>query len=148
MVVIGGLGSLPGALLGAIYVQSTDWFRNLWPNDLRPLLTFLSTGVGLLVVLMVLPGGLGSVLYRIRDAALRRIAARRGILVPSLVADQDAASSRPTTLDATLAPAVHAGARPRSRPASPACSRSEASRCATTACRCCSASTWTWPRVR
>jgi len=87
MVVIGGLGSLPGALLGALYVQSTDWFGNIWPTEIRGLMAFLSTGVGLLVVLMVLPGGLGSLLYRARDRYLRWVAARRGIVVSSLVAD-------------------------------------------------------------
>jgi branched-chain amino acid transport system ATP-binding protein len=108
MVVIGGLGSLPGALLGAVFVQSSEWFRNVWPTDLRPLMAFLGTGVGLLVVLMALPGGLGSLLYRARDAALRRIAARRGILVPSLIADQAEPAVPLDGGDAPVLPVVHA----------------------------------------
>jgi branched-chain amino acid transport system permease protein len=81
MVVIGGLGSVPGALLGSTYVRSVDFFLPLqWQ--------FLATGAGLLLVLMVLPGGLGSVMYDVRDSALRRVAVRRRILVPSLVADR------------------------------------------------------------
>jgi len=36
---------------------------------------------------MILPGGLANLLYRGRDAALRRLARDRGIVVASLVAD-------------------------------------------------------------
>jgi hypothetical protein len=42
----------------------------------------------LLAVLYFLPGGLGQLVYSARDALLRRVAARRGILVPSLLADR------------------------------------------------------------
>jgi branched-chain amino acid transport system permease protein len=80
MVVIGGLGSLPGALLGATYVHSVDFFL---PNEWQ----FLATGAGLLLVLLVFPSGFGGVLADLRDGALRRIAARRGLVVPSLLAD-------------------------------------------------------------
>src|SRR2546423_2414793 len=60
MVVIGGLTSLPGAILGAIYVEGAQYFLD---GSLR----LLATGAGLLVLLMVLPGGLGELLYRARD---------------------------------------------------------------------------------
>jgi branched-chain amino acid transport system permease protein len=80
MVVIGGLGSLPGVLLGAVYLWGTEYFLpGQW--------SFLATGAGLLLILMVLPGGLGAVLYDTRDWLLRQIAKRRGLVVPSLVAD-------------------------------------------------------------
>jgi ABC-type branched-subunit amino acid transport system permease subunit len=80
MVVIGGLGSLPGVLLGAAYVWGTLYFL---PGEW----TFLATGAGLLLILMVLPGGLGAVLYDSRDWLLRQVAKRRRLVVPSLVAD-------------------------------------------------------------
>jgi hypothetical protein len=80
MVVIGGLGSLPGALLGAVYVRSADFFL---PLDWQ----FLATGVGLLAVLLLLPSGLGGLMADLRDGALRRVARRRGLVVPSLLAD-------------------------------------------------------------
>ena len=38
-------------------------------------------------MLWLLPGGLGSLLYRHRDAYLRRVARRRQMIVPSLIAD-------------------------------------------------------------
>jgi branched-chain amino acid transport system permease protein len=80
MVVIGGLGSLPGAILGAVYVKSIEYFvGGGW--------ALLASGGGILLILLVLPGGLGAGMYRIRDELLRWIAKRRGIVVPSLLAD-------------------------------------------------------------
>jgi branched-chain amino acid transport system permease protein len=81
MVVIGGLGSIPGVLLGAAYVWGTTYFL---PGQWQ----FLATGAGLLLILMILPGGIGAVLYDTRDWLLRQVAQRRHILVPSLVADR------------------------------------------------------------
>ncbi len=83
MVVIGGLGSIPGALIGAFYVRGTQYFL---PVEWQ----FLATGVGLLLVLMIFPGGIGAALYDLRDAFLRRVARRRDLLVPSLVTDHPA----------------------------------------------------------
>jgi branched-chain amino acid transport system permease protein len=80
MVVIGGLGSLPGALLGAAYVQGADHFL---PVEWR----FLASGTGLLLVLLIFPAGLGSALMELRDAALRWVARRRKLVVPSLLGD-------------------------------------------------------------
>jgi branched-chain amino acid transport system permease protein len=80
MVVIGGLGSLPGAVLGAVYVKGAQYFL---PTEL----SFFVGGIGLLVVLLVLPDGLGWLLYQARDALLRLVATRRKIMVPSLFAD-------------------------------------------------------------
>ncbi len=91
MVVIGGLGSLPGALLGATYVQTVDFFL---PAEWQ----FLATGAGLLLVLLLMPSGFGGVLADVRDGALRRIAQRRGLVVPSLLADvrvEEAADAPP-----------------------------------------------------
>jgi ABC-type branched-subunit amino acid transport system permease subunit len=80
MVVIGGLGSLAGALLGTAYVFTADFFL---PAEWQ----FLASGVGLLLVLLLMPSGFGGVMADVRDAALRRIALRRGLVVPSLLAD-------------------------------------------------------------
>lgn len=80
LTVIGGLGSAPGALLGAAYVKSVDYFLS---GNWR----FLLTGGGLVFVLLVLPGGIGAAFAGARDWLLRATARRRGITVPSLVAD-------------------------------------------------------------
>jgi len=77
-VVVGGLGSIPGALLGAAYVEGAQYF-------LSGAGRLLATGGGLLVVLMFFPAGLGEVaFYNLRDRLLRYVARRRGISVPSL----------------------------------------------------------------
>jgi branched-chain amino acid transport system permease protein len=79
--VVGGLGSLLGAALGSLYLQGAQWWL---PG---PQWQTLASAVGVLLVLMIIPGGLGDVLFRVRDAGLRWIANRRGLVVPSLVAD-------------------------------------------------------------
>jgi branched-chain amino acid transport system permease protein len=84
MAVIGGVGSIAGAVLGAVYVVGLPLLPGLRDIDLVDLLT---SGVGLLFLLMFLPGGLIEGVYRIRDDLLRRVAARHGIHVPSLLAD-------------------------------------------------------------
>src|SRR5207253_1064179 len=47
----------------------------------------LTSGLGVLLVLLFLPGGLAEGMYRIRDTLLRRVARKHNIHVPSLVAD-------------------------------------------------------------
>jgi hypothetical protein len=84
MSVIGGVGSISGAVLGAVYVVGLPLLPGLREIEF---VEFLTTGLGLLVLLMVLPGGLAEGAYRVRDALLRRVADKHGIHVPSLVAD-------------------------------------------------------------
>jgi branched-chain amino acid transport system permease protein len=81
MVVIGGMGSLAGPVLGAMYVLGIQYFL---PVELQ----LFATGFGVLIMLLVFPGGLGQVFYGMRDRFLREIATRRNILVPSLIADK------------------------------------------------------------
>jgi branched-chain amino acid transport system permease protein len=84
MAVLGGVGSLAGALLGAVYLVGLPLLPGL--RDVR-FIDFLTSGLGLLLVLNFLPGGLAEGMFRLRDMALRKIADRRGLLVPSLIAD-------------------------------------------------------------
>ncbi len=107
MVVIGGLTSIPGALLGATFVFFVQWV-------LPPAFRFLSTGVGMLLILMLFPAGLGGLMYQLRDAYLRVVANRAGIHVPSLVADRrqddpppDIAIDEVAAAGGTAAPAGH-----------------------------------------
>ena len=100
IVVIGGMASVPGAILGTIYVFGMQYY-------MLPEWRFLATGVGLLFILLVLPGGLGAGLAEARDGALRIFARRRGILVPSLVADRRDIHVEPTpTMVAAVAEAL------------------------------------------
>ena len=83
MTVIGGLTSLPGALLGAAYVVGVPYLL----QDHIENVGLLSTGIGLLVLLLFMPGGLSELVYRGRDRFLRALARRHDVHVPSLVAD-------------------------------------------------------------
>ena len=101
MIVIGGLGSIPGAFLGAIFIQGLDYFRDVFPEFIRPYLSFFTTSVGLLFVLLIIPGGFSQVFYDQRDRILRRIADRRNLIVPSLVADMRTKTATGITPEAT-----------------------------------------------
>ncbi|HEV3363629.1 MAG TPA: ABC transporter permease [Acidimicrobiia bacterium] len=79
MAVIGGLGSVGGVLLGVFSLRALQEV----PAEYR----LLITGTSLLAVLLLVPGGLGQVALNLRDRFLRFVANRRGVLVPSLVAD-------------------------------------------------------------
>ena len=86
--VVGGVGSSVGAVLGAgVLDGSRTTLSGEW--------ALLPSAVGVLVVLLVLPGGLAELAYRVRDAILRRIAAARGIDVPTLTADRQAPGAEP-----------------------------------------------------
>jgi ABC-type branched-subunit amino acid transport system permease subunit len=91
MVVIGGMGSLTGPVLGAVYILGIQYFL---PAELQ----LFATGFGLLVLLLVFPGGLGQGFYLLRDRFLRWVAERRDILVPSLIADRSAVAWEPPEL--------------------------------------------------
>jgi branched-chain amino acid transport system permease protein len=80
--VIGGLGSLTGAICGVLLFKFLETWQ--WLSVYRQAVT----GVGLLVVLYAFPGGIGQVLFAIRDRYLRWVANRHDLLVPSLVADK------------------------------------------------------------
>lgn len=68
VVVIGGLGSVGGALLGAAWVVGLPAF---FPGSkVVPLLT---SSVGLLLLLMYFPGGFVQLAYALRDGALRLV---------------------------------------------------------------------------
>ena len=61
--VVGGLGSLAGAVLGALFLRGVRWF--VPANEWR----FLASASGVLLVLLLLPGGLVVVLGLARDAS-------------------------------------------------------------------------------
>ena len=86
---IGGLGTVAGAITGVFFFRFVDFaLSEYFSGDVAAILRLSLTGGGLLGVLYFLPGGLWQFVQRQRDRYLRAIAARRGILVPSLVADK------------------------------------------------------------
>jgi ABC-type branched-subunit amino acid transport system ATPase component/ABC-type branched-subunit amino acid transport system permease subunit len=71
--VIGGLGSVAGAVIGALWVVGLP---ALFPaNELVPLLT---SSLGLLVLLLYFPGGLVRIAHTARDALLGRVYGQLG----------------------------------------------------------------------
>jgi branched-chain amino acid transport system permease protein len=87
--VIGGLGSVAGVISGVAMFRLLDFVLAQGVEGAAAQILRLSlTGGGLLLILYFLPGGLWQWVQRQRDRALRAIAERRGIHVPSLVADR------------------------------------------------------------
>lgn len=82
--IFGGVSSVPGALIGAVYFGYVNYFfsNQLFQDVLRTLIPFY--------LLYVSPGGVAAIVNRSRDAVLRIIAQRLQIVVPSLFADYDA----------------------------------------------------------
>ncbi len=62
MAVIGGLSSIPGAVLGALWVVGIP---SLFPDS--PEVALFTSGAGLLILLLYFPAGLVQILYSIRD---------------------------------------------------------------------------------
>jgi branched-chain amino acid transport system permease protein len=79
MVVIGGMGSLWGPVLGAVYL-------GFLLSSSNTLVGFLAGGGGVVFVLLAAPGGLVQVLAATRDAMLRRVAIRHRVHAPGLIA--------------------------------------------------------------
>ena len=76
MVVIGGLGSIDGAILGAIYLVGIPAIFGS-----NPTIQFLTSGLGLLAFILYLPGGLSELLHRLGDLVtlgVEQVVNRRG----------------------------------------------------------------------
>ena len=87
MVIIGGVTVPIGAVLGALYIQGSQWFL---PTEWQ----FVASGIGVLGILLILPGGIGGLLYRLRDRWLARVADHHRVSAPGL------ATSAPVIADA------------------------------------------------
>jgi branched-chain amino acid transport system permease protein len=70
--VIGGMGSIGGALIGAAYMWGIPYFL----GHISPYFGLLSTGVGLLLLVTFLPGGLVRPLTGARDLLARMVTGR------------------------------------------------------------------------
>ncbi|HET6964548.1 MAG TPA: branched-chain amino acid ABC transporter permease/ATP-binding protein [Acidimicrobiales bacterium] len=77
MVVIGGMGSVAGAVLGAVYVVGLPALFNHSQT-----VGLLTSGIGLLVLLLYLPGGLMGVVQRAWESLLAGRALRRAKVAP------------------------------------------------------------------
>lgn len=97
MTIIGGLGSIPGTILGAFFVVGVDRLVEV------PYLRLLSTSIGLLLLLLYLPGGFGQVIYNVRDRIVGVLARRAGIDLDASADDETGeavlADAEPTPAD-------------------------------------------------
>ena len=82
MAVLGGLGSVYAVLAGAVYFAVC---ATVFHGTLAALLT---SSIGVLLVMLFFPSGLGAMAYAVRDSWLRRVAQRYRIYVPSLAGDR------------------------------------------------------------
>ena len=94
--VIGGLGSLSGAVVGALWVVGLPSF---WPqNEFVPLFT---SSIGLLLILLYIPGGFVQIGYYVRDSLLRWVEKRMGpVEQTKTVTAPPASLQRAATLEA------------------------------------------------
>ncbi len=100
MVVIGGLTSVTGAFLGALFLLGTQWFL---PEDWR----ILASGIGVLAVLWLAPGGLATGPFAVRDRVLRALARRHGIDPDPATDDEPEEVEGPAPAAAAPAPAAN-----------------------------------------
>ena len=91
--IIGGLGSVAGPILGALWIRGIP---QIIPDELDDLVRLLTSSIGLLVLLMYFPGGLLQIVYSIRDKLLeradRKMAAREAAAAPGPSTGEEAAS--------------------------------------------------------
>ena len=105
MTVIGGLGSASGALLGATYLRGIQYYLSFeWQ--------LLLTGAGLVLVLLVFPGGLGGLVADTRDALVRRVARRRGLIAPGSRPPPEGTPPVEPTETTTTSPGPVSGSEP------------------------------------
>jgi branched-chain amino acid transport system permease protein len=90
--VIGGLTSVPAAVLGLVtyeaFIQFGPKLYERFGQNIVSIMPLLLTGPLLLVNLYQYPGGTAEVMFARRDRFLRRVAKQHDILVPSLIADR------------------------------------------------------------
>ncbi|HRE02248.1 MAG TPA: branched-chain amino acid ABC transporter permease, partial [Ilumatobacteraceae bacterium] len=69
--IIGGLGSITGVVIGATYIGVTSRLPDEW--------RILATSLSVLLILLVMPSGLGSQIVKVRDIIARAAQRRAGI---------------------------------------------------------------------
>jgi ABC-type branched-subunit amino acid transport system ATPase component/ABC-type branched-subunit amino acid transport system permease subunit len=101
--VVGGVTSIVGAVLGTIVVAGLPTVFESSPE-----VRLLSSGVGMLVLLMYLPGGLVSIVHNVRDQLYDWIARHAGVASRSAAARVSVAarSARASAADGEIAPLV------------------------------------------
>jgi len=81
MVVIGGLDSIAGAVLGALYLVGLPAIFGSTTS-----IQFLTSGVGLMAFILYLPGGMAELLHRAADLVTAGVARARDHRAPPMEA--------------------------------------------------------------
>jgi branched-chain amino acid transport system permease protein len=106
-VVVAGVSTRMGAVIAGLYVQGLQSFVS------NVGVQYLTTSLGLLLVLIFIPQGLSGLLMDIRDVLLRTYASRRGIELtgggspaspPDAIPADPTAAARPNGVPGALAP--------------------------------------------
>jgi ABC-type branched-subunit amino acid transport system ATPase component/ABC-type branched-subunit amino acid transport system permease subunit len=97
MAVIGGLGSLTGAVTGALWVVGLPAF---WPDN--PSVPLFTSSFGLLIILMYMPGGFAQVGYWVRSEILKWLEKRLPEQPVKTVTAPPASLRRPEPVPLTL----------------------------------------------
>ena len=90
MAVIGGLGSISGAVMGAVYVVGLPAL--LGPT---PAVKLATSGIGLLVLLLFKPGGFAQIVFRARDLLIERFVPASDAESPTVAAIDAPLPARP-----------------------------------------------------
>jgi ABC-type branched-subunit amino acid transport system permease subunit len=109
MVVIGGLDSIPGAVLGALYLVGLPAIFGSTTS-----VQFLTSGIGLMAFILYLPGGMAEVMHQLGDLAtagyLNLRARRPGALLAGGDSPGTAPASTTSTTSENPSPEARAGA--------------------------------------
>ena len=106
MVVVGGVGSPAGAILGALYLQGIRWFL---PVEWQ----LLASGAGVLLILLVAPGGIGGLALQARDRWLRGVADRADLDAPGIRSGRLEPDERMAPIDLTVPAESNGHVEPR-----------------------------------
>lgn len=79
MVILGGLGSIPGAITGAVFMFGFPVIFGTGnvADPVNQLVRLGTSAIGVLIVLLFLPGGLIGLIHSVRDAFVARIVRKR-----------------------------------------------------------------------
>ena len=108
MVVIGGLGSITGPILGALWIEGLPtFFRG------QPIVGLVTGSIGFLVMLMYFPGGFVQIAYNVRDSIIGRVEKQMGepVAAPSSTRPPASLQNREPRDPASIAAPPHTAVR-------------------------------------
>jgi ABC-type branched-subunit amino acid transport system ATPase component/ABC-type branched-subunit amino acid transport system permease subunit len=94
MVILGGVSSVTGAILGALWLRGLGYvIEPLLPSLTGSSVALLVSGVGLLVAVLQFPGGIAAVAFMVRDRVVARLTGEHVVADLTVVSER---TPRPT----------------------------------------------------